>query len=291
MRITRASGFRAFFAFQRTTAFFCELQEHPHNHDHNLYYKWDVAKWCISEPSTPCLGIFWNPDKECVQEVFFKPLIPLSSEPCRPTTSLLNGFRTFPNDKHAPVFASIPHSNQGYTNNLEYKMERHQLDLADALHRLLHTGTHHDDPVYMEDVHFSRLAVDTVMWVFGEDPKIIPNNEAWYIRGAIHNVGEMEMITYGDGSHVDVDIHTGPFYLRAGLRSSGSSFRVCHSPNFVFGVATRATEGFKNGRIDGILDLGLKTGGRMKNFVNSLYREDLIDVECFFSSFIYPPPM
>jgi hypothetical protein len=124
--------------------------------------------------------------------------------------------------------------------------------------------------------------------VFGEDPKIIPSNEgeperslvhrgrqAWYMRGVIRNVGEMETITYGDGScvgklllslvrvsnqyyHPDVDIHTGPFYLRAGLRSSGSSFRVCRSPNFVFGVATRATEGFKNGRIDGILGLGLK---------------------------------
>lgn len=122
-----------------TTIYMCVQSPHltPISPDSCLKYKWDVAKWRISEPSTPCLGIFWNPDKQCVQEVFSKPLIPVSSGPCRPTTSSLNDLRIFPNDRHAPVFASIPHSNQGYTNNLEYGMERRQLDLADALHGTL----------------------------------------------------------------------------------------------------------------------------------------------------------
>ncbi|KAJ7483961.1 hypothetical protein B0H11DRAFT_2192943 [Mycena galericulata] len=126
-------------------------------------------------------------------------------------------------------------------------------------------------------------------WVFGEALRIIPKQvgeperplvrrgrHSWYIRGAIRNGVEVEIITYGDGSCV------GPFYLRAELRSSGSSFRVCRSPNFVFGVGTRATLEFETRRIDGILGLGLQTVGRMQNFANSLYHEDRIDVKCFF---------
>ncbi|KAJ7469823.1 aspartic peptidase domain-containing protein [Mycena galericulata] len=276
--------------------FVCELQEHARNHDHDLYYKWDVAKWRILAPSsTPCLGIFWNPDMQCLEGFFSKPLPTVSSGPCRPTTCSFQDLHFSPNDRYAPVFASVGPSNQGYARSLEYGIERRQLDLSDACHGLLHTvdiGTSREDPEYTENLHFSRLAIDTGSintWVFGEALRIIPKHvgeperplvrrgrHSWYIRGAIRNGVEVETITYGDGSRVDVDIHTGPFYLRAELRSSGSSFRVCRSPNLVFGVGTRATLEFETRRIDGIFGLGLQT-----NFVNSLYHEDRIDEDRF----------
>lgn len=73
--------------------------------------------------------------------------------------------------------------------------------------------------------------------MFGEDPKIIPNDEdeperplvrmgrqAWYIRGAIRNVGEMETITYGDGSRV------GELFLSFGQSLEPISSR-CRSPH------------------------------------------------------------
>ncbi|KAJ7726426.1 aspartic peptidase domain-containing protein [Mycena maculata] len=195
------------------------------------------------------------------------------------------------------VTALASTSGQGYENDIAYEMERRELSLNDALPGLLHTveiGTYREDPA--EDVTFSRLAVDTgsvVTWIFGEHPTLIQEGNAierdfvrigrkgYYTTGATQNPGEHLTIPYLEGSAVNVDLYTGPFYLRGGLKPDGSSFYVCRSPNFIFGVATAASSHFERRRIDGILGLGFRKTGRPQIFVNSLYQEDLIERDRF----------
>jgi hypothetical protein len=166
------------------------LDTNPH-----LQYKGDVLKWRISEPTTPCVGIFWNSKKGCLEEVFAQRELSLSL-PCRPISSALHDLE-ISSQQHVPVLSSI--SGQGHTNDSAYQIERRELSLSDALPGnilpflcphllisdstlgLLHTvemvgsallthshltildiiqGTYHEDPA-SEGVPFSRLAIDT----------------------------------------------------------------------------------------------------------------------------------
>ncbi|KAJ7200731.1 aspartic peptidase domain-containing protein [Mycena haematopus] len=102
--------------------------------------------------------------------------------------------------------------------------------------------------------------------------------QGFYEQGATRNAGETQIINYGDSSIVDVDLYTGPLYLCAGLNADESAYHVCRSPNFIFGVATRATHHFKSRKIDGILGLGLCKTSKLQHFIVSLHEEELIEV-------------
>ncbi|KAJ7468263.1 hypothetical protein B0H11DRAFT_46034 [Mycena galericulata] len=95
-----------------------------------------------------------------LQEVVAKSLIPVVSSPCRSRTASLHGLDI--SSQNVPVFIGI--SGQGRIPVLEYGIERRELHLADALDGMLHVvkiGTNSEDPADSDDVHFSKLAVDT----------------------------------------------------------------------------------------------------------------------------------
>ncbi|KAJ7744796.1 aspartic peptidase domain-containing protein [Mycena maculata] len=282
--------------------FVLELQEFARNHDHDPYYKGDVAKWRIREPATPCVGIFWNETKGCLEEIFAQPQreLPLPI-PCRPISSTVLDLG-ISSQHHVPVLAST--SGQWQTNNTTYGLERRNLSLNDALAGLLHTvdiGTYHEDPA--EGVPFSRLAIDTgsvPTWIFGQHPTLLritdtslartddhlnrTGRQGYYLLGATQNRGETAKVLYLEGSGVRLNLYTGPLYLRAGLKPDGSAFHVCRSPNFIFGVATGATYHFGDRKMDGILGLGFRETNRTDNlqiFVTSLYHEEVIERDHF----------
>ncbi|KAJ7801428.1 hypothetical protein B0H14DRAFT_2615333 [Mycena olivaceomarginata] len=113
----------------KNASFVYELGEYARNHEHDPYYKGDVLKWRISEPTTPCVGIFWNPTRGCLEEVCAQRELPLSI-PCRPISSAFHDMG-ISSQHHVPVLSSI--SGQGYTNDSAYKIERRELSLSDAL--------------------------------------------------------------------------------------------------------------------------------------------------------------
>ncbi|KAJ7488663.1 aspartic peptidase domain-containing protein [Mycena galericulata] len=136
----------------------------------------------------------------------------------------------------------------------------------------------------------SSLDLPDSPWIFAQHPTLITDmsnaterrldrtgRQGYYTLGATQNPGEKLTVSYLDGSIVDVDLYTGPLYLRAGLKPDASAFHVCRSPNFIFGVATRATSHFRGRKMDGILGLGFRKTGKLQSFVTSLHHEELIE--------------
>jgi hypothetical protein len=131
----------------KNASFVCQLDEPARNHEHtpdvrfntayssltrsdlSSKYKADVLKWRVRAPGTPCVGIFINPETECLEEVVAKPRSPVSSGPCRPIASTIRniGLSPFPQE-HVPVFVSD--SGQGHANAMEYCLKRRQLPVT-----------------------------------------------------------------------------------------------------------------------------------------------------------------
>ncbi|KAJ7831404.1 hypothetical protein B0H14DRAFT_3872231 [Mycena olivaceomarginata] len=147
----------------KNASFVCQLDEPARNHEHTPDYKADVLKWRVRAPGTPCVGIFINPETECLEEVVAKPRSPVSSGPCRPIASTIRnvGLSPFPQE-NVPVF--VNDSGQGHANAMEYCLERRQLPVTQDVEGQIHTvdiGTSYEDPSDSDEVRFSSLVIDT----------------------------------------------------------------------------------------------------------------------------------
>ncbi|KAJ7488660.1 hypothetical protein B0H11DRAFT_1912812 [Mycena galericulata] len=110
----------------KTASFICELQEPSRNYEHDVYYKADIARWRIPQPNTDCLGIFWNPQKNCLEEIFLRPQSSPPLMACRPTAASLQHFSNLDLNLHVPAFASVaPGAGQGHANTLEVVLILH----------------------------------------------------------------------------------------------------------------------------------------------------------------------